>query len=873
MKKVILLAAILPYMANGQIIENFESASLDGWIQSKEGHWNADTSKSISGNYSLHHIYDSPSAGSDCIGLPLTNFHPSEGLARWTFSVRHGYDPSSSNNWCVLLMSDTDPVSFVGGAVTGGYAVGVNLTGYDDTLRLWKIKGSSNSVIVKCPVNWQNDIGTSAAAKIIAERTIAGEWEIIILDREGILKGTGTGSDAELFRSSFLILNYRYTSSCDRLLWLDDLAVEGVFYEDRTAPSVSDCIVSGPGALDLTIDEEPDDDFMLASNFSLAERGTNPVSIEKLAERSYKLQFSCKFRNKVLNNLIIKRLCDRSGNCNDNVVTGFIPVSPDPGDVIISEMMADPLPPVSLPGKEYLEIMNRSRFGFNLKKWKLSSENQSTLLPAYELGAGECLILCAMADTSAFSVYGKTIGLKSFPALTDEGRLIYLSDSLGNLVHGLEYSSSWYGSKIKSGGGWSLEMIDTGYPFFTAGNWEASSSATGGTPGRTNSVSRGNPDLSFYGIENVFPADSLNILMRFSETIPDISDFVSKIMTGGKEADSVSASDPLHQVYAIRLSEPLKKGKTYRMVVSGEVRDFAGNPINRNEFSFGMPLEPGKGDILFNELLFNPLPDDPDYIELVNNSERVIDASGLYLASVDDETGDTSDLRIVSSEHRCIIQGGYYTATTDRIKITSRYLTSCEENIFNTAYLPSMPDDKGHLLLLSHDLKTLDEVRYTDKMHFALLTDDEGISLEKVRPDLFSDQSQNWHSASESCGWGTPGKENSIYSESPPADDQVSLSSKSISPDNDGKEDVLVIDINAAGLGNVVSVTVFNETGSYIRKIMENFFAEGRASVVWDGTRDDGSLVRTGIYIIYIELYNDRGKTKSWKKVCTVARK
>jgi hypothetical protein len=44
------------------------------------------------------------------------------------------------------------------------------------------------------------------------------------------------------------------------------------------------------------------------------------------------------------------------------------------------------------------------------------------------------------------------------------------------------------------------------------------------------------------------------------------------------------------------------------------------------------------------------------------------------------------------------------------------------------------------------------------------------------------------------------------------------------------------------------------------------------ASVIWDGTADDGSPVDTGIYIVLITLYDENGKTAKWKKVCTVIR-
>ena len=114
-------------------------------------------------------------------------------------------------------------------------------------------------------------------------------------------------------------------------------------------------------------------------------------------------------------------------------------------------------------------------------------------------------------------------GLKQFPSLTDGGRIICLSDSSGNLIHGVEYSSDWYRDELKSKGGWSLEMIDTQFPFFYEGNWNASVSRKGGTPGSVNSVSHSNPDISFYGIQNVFPDDSINITIRFSEPVFNLS--------------------------------------------------------------------------------------------------------------------------------------------------------------------------------------------------------------------------------------------------------------------------------------------------------------------------------------------------------------
>jgi hypothetical protein len=183
-----------------------------------------------------------------------------------------------------------------------------------------------------------------------------------------------------------------------------------------------------------------------------------------------------------------------------------------------------------------------------------------------------------------------------------------------------------------------------------------------------------------------------------------------------------------------------------------------------------------------------------------------------------------------------------------------------------------MPDDKGHLTLYNRELDRIDEVYYNEDMHYSLLSSDEGVALEKIKPQNRSEEATNWHSASQSSGWGTPGAPNSVFVEMPSASDKVVFSSSKITPDNDGNEDFLTIMLNLKGNGNVVSVIVFDETGNYIRKIVTNLFAGAEASLIWDGTSDDGSLVNTGIYIVLITLYDDTGKTARWKKVCTVIR-
>ena len=558
--------------------------------------------------------------------------------------------------------------------------------------------------------------------------------------------------------------------------------------------------------------------------------------------------------------------------CRNGSVTQIIDSSAKTGDIVISEIMADPLPAVSLPEKEYIEIYNRTGSSFDIGNWKLHTGERTASFPQTGIGPGEYLILCSQADTAIFCKYGRVAGLKSFPALPSGGTSVYITDGMGLMIHGLQYSSDWYNNKLKDSGGWSLEMIDTDYPFFETGNWEASSSKQGGTPGKVNSASRFNPDPAFYGIENVFPEDSITIKLEFSESVPDLADSGNLVSLGEEKISTIISADPLMRRFMIETNEMLRQRTIYELSIAGSLTDFSGNIITRATFRFGVPEKAERGDISFNELLFNPFPHEPDYLELYNCSEKTIDASQLYLVSINTSSGDTSDIRHVSDEQRCIIPGSFYAVTPDPEKVMSRYSSADPESLFRTSSLPSMPDDKGHLLLLNREMDLIDEISYSEKMHYSLLSDNEGVSLEKIRPCVASDESMNWHSASESAGWGTPGAENSGFSSGSASADQVIFSSGRISPDNDGYEDLLVIDFRLEGIGNVISVDIFDETGLYVRKITENYLAGAEASLVWDATADDASLVNTGIYIVLIRLYNDKGKIRTWKKVCTVIR-
>lgn len=249
MNKVILLALLMPFPVFSQITDDFESGDISRWIQSPENHWKADTENSVSGVFSLHHSFDNPESGYDLIGLSLQNLRPADGTTSWNFKIRYGYDPSSSNNWVVFLMSESDPAESQEAEARTGYAVGVNQNSYDDTLRLWKVVQGQFITLISSKINWQTEIETSMNAALTVSRSKGGDWVMSISDGQGRLLDTSSGSDPELFKPSWFIICYRYSSLRDMQLWFDDLSISGIF---REGPDPPELFKAGPGDVVIT---------------------------------------------------------------------------------------------------------------------------------------------------------------------------------------------------------------------------------------------------------------------------------------------------------------------------------------------------------------------------------------------------------------------------------------------------------------------------------------------------------------------------------------------------------------------------------------------------------------------------------------------
>ena len=220
-----------------------------------------------------------------------------------------------------------------------------------------------------------------------------------------------------------------------------------------------------------------------------------------------------------------------------------------------------------------------------------------------------------------------------------------------------------------------------------------------------------------------------------------------------------SGNDPLYREYTFKTGETLHPRMSSELTIGEALTDFATNSFCIKNAVFGLTEKAEKGDIQFNELLFNPYPGGADYIEFYNCSNKIVDAASLKLFSID---GDTSSVTPVSSDHRCLMPGSYFVISENRSSIPD-YYTWNPDVVYAVQNLVPMDDDGGHIVLINDKLEVIDEVYYNEASHFVLLSDHEGVALEKIRQCILSTESENWYSASESSGWGTPGLPNSVF--------------------------------------------------------------------------------------------------------------
>lgn len=848
--------------------ENFESKSLEKWLNS--GDWIASSYQPIAGEYSLKHNL-SAEFGASYISKVLSGFDPKSSAINWSFIIRNGdWDPSSGNKFVFhLLMDDSDP-----NVAAAKYSVGVNQSGSSDVLSLWYLDKDQNlDVLLESGFNWNENEAVAIQLTYNPNGVWKMEYNRLGNKENWIVAGeieSEVISDAEMWFSG---LDFTFeTASRAGNLWLDNLKIESI----NTAPFLKSYEIVGQDSLLLEYSE--DLDFLASSkieNFKLRIEGGESFEFDILAgnaDNNLLLVLDKDFKTGDYQ-LEISNITDTRGATQKYETIQFGYFAPaQVSDIVINEIMADETPSVGLPEYEFIELYNASEYPIFIENWILKIGDKETVLDLDTIAAKAYLVLCSKSAAEEFSSFGDVLGVSNFPGLLNSGGAIEILSAENLIIDQIYYSDLWYQSDEKLTGGWSLERIDPENTSWQEINWKASVSELGGTPGKLNSIYTENQDFTAPSLECCSYVSGNCLQLIFSEPIDSsgvfkLSNF--KLSSEVIHPKEVIQSDIIGKEFQLYFQDDFVKNSQYQLALSSNIKDLAGNSILTKEYEFWIPGIISEGDLVINEVLFNPYPDGLDYVEIVNVSDKVIDLSPIELAARMDNFELFGE---VSISDKYLQPKEYILVTEDTLNVHQNYSTSNPDVFCQIKSLPSFSDDAGRVVIISNN-EIIDDFAYNEDMHFGLLASVEGVSLERINPIEETNRKSNWQSAAQNIGFGTPGLQNSVYSDVDLVESEISLSSQIFTPDNDGIDDRLLINFKMEEDGFLTSIRIYNSMGIEIRKLASNMNLANEDSLFWDGLTSKKERASIGIYLVYIELFSPNGEVRTYKKTCVLGGK
>lgn len=648
---------------------------------------------------------------------------------------------------------------------------------------------------------------------------------------------------------------------------------------DNTLPKInSACIIQN--TLRIVFSEFVFNDLLNNVSFFTVDNNIgNPNTISfsgDIISNSITLEFINSFdQNSIYNLTISAPLKDCAGNTvNTSINYKFSNRTANPFDVVINEIMADPDPVVGLPSAEYIELFNKSEFPISLQGWNLTAGSSNSVLGCVTIPSKSFVLVVDDSNEGLLSDYGSEAVASSL-SLTNDGSTIVLRNNQSSVISSINYSIDWYKSTIKNSGGWSLEQIDPDNPCGEADNWSASNNLAGGTPGSENSVKATNPDNSSPEPLRAYPINSNTVRITFSEALNIALE--TNMFSGDNGLGNpvfAYAVEPNYKEVILQFNQNIQQNTIYTISFFTGITDCVGNPLVREKIiKFGLPKLPIKGDVILTEILSDTPTELDDFIEIYNNSDKIIDLKELRTSSYDTLNLTFGTIYAIDTTGYLIFPGEYYVISKTTNLIRNFYSVPKPENMVKVSSFPSLSIASGSIALSRWDNEIIDGMYYDEQMHFPLLLTTKGVTLEKIDLKKPSNLRSNWISAAQTAGFGTPTGINSQNNASAELSGTLSLSNGFISPDNDGYQDIVEIGYELEENGLIGNLEVYDNKGRLIKKIAENNLMGTKGSFQWNGITETNEKTPIGIYQIILSVNNLEGKKQIFREVIVVAGK
>lgn len=259
------------------------------------------------------------------------------------------------------------------------------------------------------------------------------------------------------------------------------------------------------------------------------------------------------------------------------------------------------------------------------------------------------------------------------------------------------------------------------------------------------------PDTTAPRVLRVSSTGPRSLRVGFNEPLdPDggCGDTYSYLVSpGARHPAEARCPDGAPSEVSLRFGTDIAPGE-YQLSVGG-VADTSGNVLRSQSFPFTSSFHadaPSPGEVVFNEIMYDP--DDPEleFVELINRSGRTFDLSEFHFA-------DGRDAPVAASAVTLPLRpGAFMVLARDEALLRAAFPSA---HPIEVSPWPALNDGGDHIVL-THGDNVIDSLTYTTSWGIP------GVSLERRDPRGPSWHPVNWRPAGDAAG-ATPGEENSVY--------------------------------------------------------------------------------------------------------------
>jgi len=525
--------------------------------------------------------------------------------------------------------------------------------------------------------------------------------------------------------------------------------------------------------------------------------------------------------------------------------------------VVINEIMYTPV-----GGEpEWIELFNRTNITINLNGWTIndvfSTPVTATINQDVFIQPNSNLVLSRSISIYDYHrVIPSEVFVLSLPTLNNDFDGVVLKDNRGLQMDSVLYSNQWGGTN-----GYSLERLSVNASSNLPANWGTSVDIEQSTPGRINSLTPKQFDLSVaeMSFNPRFPVEGddvfINAFIRnngsssannFSvefyidtdsnSVVDELLSVVSNLNLAAEDSSNIISSSPIQNIGSKILA-------AVRIVYS-EDEDTLNN-------YFEQTVEPGfPGDVvLINEVMYNTETNKPEWVELVNVSGD----------SINIKNWSNSD--VLSTPTKSFI-------TNDDVFIQpDEYFLIAKDTSFNSTYpgvmskifyanFGSLGNSEDGVVIYDFRNGIIDSLFYRSSWGGG-----KGLSLERISFEDSTNESSNWTTSLDPTG-STPGSPNSILNVPDYQRDDLVINEIMYDPGSDNSEFIEFINLSGDSV-NVGGWEIVDENENSFRLSTipilvpaNSYFLLAADSLVISKHNLDESILKTIIGVSSLGLVN-----------------